>query len=202
MINLLPNDVRQEVLYARRNRLLFRWSAGMVIAIIGIIGIIFAGQLYLSQLSKTYERQVASEQEQIKTQKLDETQAQAEEISTNLKLVVQVLSREVLFSQLLKRVGAVMPPGAALAGLNINKLQGGIDLTAVAIDYQSATQVHVNLQDPSNQIFEKVDLISAECDPTDKTSYPCKINLRAAFTTNNPFLFISSSTPPQTGVSQ
>src|SRR3989304_3430954 len=92
-------------------------------------------------------------------QKLEETQKSVQEISDNLKLVVQVLSREILFSKLIKQIGTAIPPSAVLTDLKIAKTSGGIDLTAVAIDYSTATQVQVNLQDPDNKIFDKADLI-------------------------------------------
>ena len=71
---------------------------------------------------------------------------------------------------------------------------GGIDLNAVTKDYQTATQVQLNLQDPKNKIFDKADILNITCsssNPADP-SYPCTISLKALFAKNNPFLFINS----------
>jgi hypothetical protein len=84
-----------------------------------------------------------------------------------------------------------MPKGASLATLSIEQLTGGIDLQVAASDYQTASQVQVNLQDPNNKLFDKVDIVSISCGGIDKT-YPCTGNYRASYTSSNPFLFLSA----------
>jgi Tfp pilus assembly protein PilN len=126
-------------------------------------------------------------------QKYGETKKQVGDISGSFKLVVQVLSQEVLFSQLLKQIGATIPNNAYLTGLNISQTKGAIDISASATDYKTATQVQVNLADPKNRIFSRADINNITCgvnaqDPR----YPCTISIRALFSPNNPFLFINS----------
>jgi hypothetical protein len=196
MINLLPSAVKQDFVYARRNTKLLRWSLALFTTFVLFAGLVVAGQLYMTQSIHTYEAQVAASQQQLKEQKLDETQAHLQSISDNLKLVLQVLSREILFSKLLKQVGAAMPNGATLSSLTISKTTGGIDLNAVAKDYQTATQVQLNLQDPANKIFEKADIVNITCvsgQSGTNAEYPCTVTIRALFAKNNPFLFTSTS---------
>lgn len=209
MINLLPPEVREDIIYARKNTQLLRWISSFVVVIIAIFIVVFIGLLYIDQASKSYAQQVDQSREQLKIQKLEDTQKKVESVSSSIKLAVQVLSKQVLFSALLKQIGSAIPEGAVLTGLSINKLQGGIDLTAAATDYNTATQVQVNLQDPENKIFEKADIINIQCSGSaaqatnpntgqstgtqlDNT-YPCKISIRALFSTNNPFSFINQS---------
>lgn len=195
MINLLPPQVRQDIMYARRNTKLRNWITATVLGLFGIAIIVVFGEFYLHRSTSTYAHRVADSQQQLKIQKLDETQKRVQDISGSLKLVVQVLGREVLFSELLQQIGAAMPPGSSLSSLNISKIQGGIDLNAVAKDYQIATQVQVNMQDPANQIFQKADILNVSChsgtgvDP----DYPCQVGVRALFNKNNKFLFIHST---------
>ncbi len=208
MINLLPPEAREDVLYARKNIQLLHWIFVLLAVIAAIFVVVLVGQLYIDQSSKAYSVQVEQAREQLKVQKLEETQAKVQGISGSIKLSVQVLSKQVLFSALLKQIGAAMPQGTVLTGLSINALQGGIDLTAAATDYNTATQVQVNLQDPNNKIFEKADIINVQCSTTGATAtnpntgqstatqldvgYPCKISVRALFSSNNPFLFINN----------
>jgi len=200
MINLLPPEVKENVLYARRNTRLRHWLFGLVFSII-IIGVaIGAGHLYLLQSINSYTAQVKKGDEQLKTQKLEETQAEVQELTSSIKLMTQVLSKEILFSKLLTQVGAALPNGSILTDLSINKVQGGLDLRAAATDYQTATQVQLNIQDPKNKIFEKADIINIQCasatgssDAT-KNQYPCTVQLRALFAANNSFSFISKGT--------
>ena len=194
MINLIPTEMKQELMFARRNRQLARWAVILVIALLGVGTVVLGGQVYLQRSINSYTKQLEQDRAFLKDQKLEETQAQLEGISSSVKLVVQVLSREVLFSKLLKQLGTVIPPGTALLELQIDKLQGGVALRAGAINVQAATQLQVNLQDPANQIFEKADIDNITCSPPKPdVKYPCIINVRALFTKNNPFLFINSS---------
>lgn len=196
MINLLPPVVKEQLSYARRNTLIRRWAISVLLGIFGIIIVVFGGHLYIGQSVDAYQKQVQQTKDSLASQNLEETQKRVQNLSSTLRLVIQVLSREVLFSKLLKQVGAVMPPGSALQSLSINKLEGGLDLQAVASDYQTGTQVQVNLQDPANKIFEKADILSINC-ASDKAAdprYPCQVSIRALFSKDNSFTFVQNKT--------
>ncbi len=199
MINLLPGDVKTSYRYARRNVGLRRWVIAFVLAFVGLGLISTYGLLALHQQNSHYNKLIATNQATLLQQDYTKTQAQVKNISSNFKLVVQVLSNEVLFSKLISQITATIPASANLTGLQINKAQGAIDISAIATDYNAATQVQVNLADPANKIFTKADIVSIGCtssstpqsDPT-KAAYPCTVALHALFAANNPFLFINS----------
>ncbi len=198
MINLLPPEVKQSYGYARRNVQLRRWVAICLVALLGLGVITTYGLLRVRQQTTQYSHRVAATQQMFRQENFAATQQQVQDISGSFKLVVKVLGQEVLFSQLLKQIAATIPAKANLTGLNINQTQGGIDITAVATDYNTATQVQVNLADPANKIFSKADIVSVTCNSANNLNpkYPCTVNLRALFAANNPFLFINSKGKP------
>ena len=191
MINLLPPDYKSQITFARMNTTLKNWAIASLIGVLGVVAVIAAGHLFMSQSTKSWQKQVNDTQEQLKTQKLEETQKRVTEISDSVKLAGQVLSKQVLFSKLLTQVGAAMPNGTSLQSLSINAPAGGIDLSAVATSYQSATQVQINLSDPANKIFEKADIVSATCQDNSETKveYPCQVTIRALFAKDNVFQY-------------
>ena len=193
MINLLPPQERQNISFARRNTKLLRWVTALTLAIIGILLIVAFGTFYINQSADTYSDQLQKTQAELDSQKLSDTQKRVQDISSSLKLVVQVLSKEVLFSKLIKQIGTAIPANASLTDLRISKVSGAIDLAAIASDYNTATQVQVNLQDPANKIFNKADILNISCASTSSSDprYPCTVNIRAQFAANNPFLFIN-----------
>lgn len=199
MINLLPPESRKDMLYARKNSQLAKWLVYLIFALIGCVLIAIGGVLYLSQTTKSLEKQTAIARQSLQDQKIDETQKEIEQISNNVKLTTQVLSREILFSKLLTQLGSVLPANTTLQELQIDKLQGGITITALAKDIDSATQVQLNLQDPANKIFEKADIENIVCESEATKKYPCTAQIRALFSQQNPFLFIS---PTGSGGSQ
>lgn len=198
MINLLPPATKRDITYARRNARLLKWMFAIFVSMVGAITIILLGQLYLAQSVKSYQAQIEEGQERLKIQRIDETQTRVSEISANLKLVVDVLKRELLFSKVLRQVGAAVPSGTVLTELTLEKVQGGIDLTFEAKDFQTGSQILVNLQDPNNKVFEKADIEDITCAPNvlEGRVYPCQVNIRALFGDNSPYLFINEGKKP------
>lgn len=194
MINLLPPDLKTSYRYARRNVSLRKWVAVFLIALIGLGALGTYGLLNLRQSEVHYNKDIASSEAYFKKEAFSDTQKSIRDISSSFKLVVQVLGQEVLFSQLLKQVGATIPVKANLTGLTISQTTGAIDISAIAADYTTATQVQVNLADPGNKIFSKADIVSIACNDATALNplYPCTVSIRALFAANNPYLLINS----------
>lgn len=195
MINLLPPDLKSDYRYARRNTSLVHHIALFGLGLVVLALIVVAGILYLQQSSRTYLAQAEGIKQSLSQQKQSEVEKQVQDISSSLKLAVQVLSQQVLFSQLLKQLAIVTPNNTTLSGISITELQGAVDVTARTKDYNAATQLQVNLADPANKIFSKADIVTITCassatDPA-LAKYPCAVTIRAQFATNNPFLFIN-----------
>lgn len=193
MINFLPPELKDSYRYAHRNVSLLRWAIMFGIGFVGLVIISGAGLFYMQSQTAAYTKQINDANTALAKQNVGTVQRQVTDISNNLKLVVQVLSREVLFSKLLTRLGAVIPSNAILTNLSIAQTTGGIDITAKTTNYQAATQLQVNLADPKNKIFSKADIISINCnDPDANAKYPCTVSIRALFSNTNPFLFINA----------
>ncbi|HVC36357.1 MAG TPA: hypothetical protein VNE40_02850 [Candidatus Dormibacteraeota bacterium] len=198
MINLLPPDIKKAYRYAERNVTLTNWLVAAGLGLIGLAVLGTFGLLSIQANVNNYSQQVNAAQLSLQKQHLKETRAQVQDITNSFRLVVKVLSQEVLFSQLLKQMATVMPSGANLINLNLSKIQGGIDITAEATNYNTATQVQVNLADPANKIFTKADIINIVCDQKSARDpkYPCTVNIRALFASNNPYLLINQKAAP------
>lgn len=194
MINLLPYETRVDTMYARRNSLLLKWTVALAMGLVGVGLIIGAGSVYLAQTVNSQEKKLHAAETQLNSQNITETQKTVDQISSNVKLTTQVLSREVLFSKLLRQLGAALPANTSLQELQIDKLQGGLSMVALSRDISSAAQIQINLQDPNNKVFEKDDIESINClAETDKQkgNYPCVVHIKALFLKNNPYLYIS-----------
>jgi Tfp pilus assembly protein PilN len=195
MINLLPPASKQSYRYAKRNVGLLRWVLVGLVSLLILGGIGTYGWLSLHQSITNYQGQIATTQATLTKSKLTQTDAQVQDITNSFRLVVKVLSQEVLFSKLLKQMATVLPSGVNLTNLTIVTVQSGsgLDITADATNYTAASQLQVNLADPKNQIFASADIVSITCsskgavDPT----HPCTVVLRTQFAQNNPFLFIN-----------
>ena len=181
MINLLPNDYKLHLRYGRLNVRLGQWLLFSVIIIAGLVLILGLGWLYMDQQTKDLDRSIAATQAQLKNQNLEQVRDQADEISQNIKVINQVLSREIRFSSLIQEIGKVMPSGTVLSSLTLsNRVAGAVDLNTNTKNAVAAAQIAVNLSDPKNNLFAKVDIVNVNCSSEDKP-YPCTATLRALF---------------------
>lgn len=194
MINLVPTDFKKDISYARKNTKLRRWILAAIVALLGV-GIIIAGGLFYIQKSiGSNTVKLEESKKALQFQKVDETQKQIGEISANTKLATKVLSREILFSKLLKQLGSALPASTVLKSLQIDKTQGGVQLDAAASDFNAGTQLQLNLQDPKNGVFEKADINNIDCGtPDENTGLPCTVSVRALFSKNNSYVYIAPS---------
>jgi Tfp pilus assembly protein PilN len=197
MINLLPPNYSQQIKYGRVNAVLVRWLVVTLLAIGGLLIIIFSGWLYINSQSKNLQRNIDDSKKQLQAQHLEQVQKQAAEITGDIKVINQVLSREIRFSDLMQEVGKTLPPGTVLGALTLNKVTGALDLSANAKDYSSAAQIAVNLNDPKNGLFDKVDIININCG-TDTIAYKCNATFKALFnkSAQNRFLSVPKADKP------
>ncbi|MEK9196495.1 MAG: hypothetical protein AAB914_03955 [Patescibacteria group bacterium] len=198
MINLLPTEYRDNIFYARKNTVLLRWVIVLIISSLGVALIVISGLLYTRYLTNAQTKENTVKLASLKAQNIDGINKELSAVSDNIKLTLQVLSKEILFSKLIKQIGSVMPAGAALDGLNIENIEGGIVLKASALDVQSATQLQLNLEDKNNGIFEKADIDTIGCKDAVDDQYPCTVTIKATFKKqNNPYLFIDPKYAPK-----
>ena len=191
MINLLPSEYGSSLRYSHLNAILRRWLAAATVACGGLVLILAVGWVYITQQNKNLAKNIDSVNQQLRAQDLAGTQKKAQAITNNIKIINQVLSREIRFSGLITQIGSVMPPGAVLSGLTLAKVDGGLDLSASARDYTSATQIAVNLSDPKNKIFDKVDIVNVNCSATSGSAYPCSASFRALFSKSTQSQFLN-----------
>ena len=181
MINLLPTDYKLGLHYGRLNLRLARWLVFGIAIIGGLLLILGSGWLYMEQQTKDLNRSISTTQNQLKAQDLEQVRGQADEISKNIRVINQVLGREIRFSSLLQEIGQAMPPGTVLNSLTLSdKVSNAIDLNASTKNSTASAQITVNLSDPKNNLFTKVDLVSVTCSSEEK-NYPCAVKLRALF---------------------
>lgn len=190
MINLLPQEYSSALRSDRSTAILYRWIVGAVAAIAGLILIVGVGWLYINQQTNNLGSNIASQNQQLQNQKLTEVQKNSDKLSSNIKIINQVLGKEIRFSDLIQAIGQVVPNGTVLSSLTLNKVSGAIDLSAGAKDYSSAAQIAANLSDPKNNIFSKVDIINVNCLNT-ATEYPCSATYRALFNSSVPSRFLN-----------
>lgn len=138
-------------------------------------------------------RAVAVETEQrIANQNLESTQKEIETLSNNMKTVLQILNKQLLFSKVLTKIGSVLPVDSALTGVNLSATDSAIELEIVSSNRTAASQAFVNISDPKNGLFEKADLLSVECPKTPSRADPCTTAIKVVIKTDSSFYYLNS----------
>ena len=192
MINLLPLSTKQEIYYARKNLLLFRWVAANILAIILLSALLFIGGIYIERSQEDLRNSNNNIQTSIKTAKLDTVKQDAENLSSGIKLISQILSQELRFSILLQKIGSLMPENTVLGTISLtSNVATPVDITAYAVDYRSATQVQINFQDKSKALFESVDANNIIC-ADNQDLYKCAISIKAKFSSDAAITYLNT----------
>ncbi len=193
MINLLPPDIKKDYIYARKNNIIRKWIFISLIGFAGLIIITTYGIILFKTSSNNDQQQIVSLQNKLNKENINKTNSQIKNFTNTFSLVTKVLGQEILFSKLITAIGSAMPSGTALTGLSINNTSTGINLTANATSYTTATQIQVNLSDPTKNLFKNIDIISINNNGTSSVNnkYPFTVSLRALFNNNNQFLLIN-----------
>jgi len=210
-LNLMPPESKTDIMYARRNKKMLKYCF-MVLAVIAAMGVVVVfGSFYIDRSKTSLQSSIDNTNSIIVSEKLASTQKDVSSLSDGLKLIVQILQKEIRFSKLLQQIGSVIPSRTLLTSIVLSdQINNALDLQARAIDYNTATQLQINLSDPNNKLFDKVDVVSISCTPPTVSSgtltpdsllslnYPCTATLRALFKKDASFLFINGPSAAKT----
>jgi Tfp pilus assembly protein PilN len=193
LINLLPPAYSEKIHSGRFNEQIRKWILGFSVACGGLLVIILTGYLLINQQIRVLQTSIQSQNDSLNSSNLTQIKSDATKISGNLKVINQVLGQEVHFSKLIQEIGKVMPAGSVLESLTLsNKVSGALDLSAQASTYKAAAQIAVNLSDPANNIFTKVDIVQIGCSPN-PLPYPCTGSYKALFDSKAQSRFLNAT---------
>lgn len=187
MINLLPDQIKKERMYGRRNRTLLTYNIALI-STAGVIAAIMVGSL---QFVGADEAQLREEIESanVKVQALESNVKEIEKVAQRLETAKKLSDLSVQFSDLIPQIGAVLPEGVVLNALS---LTGGVtDPLLLDVDIATADLAPVlsrNLVE--SELFEAADIATlapkGSGDTTEEAApteiYKFSASLNASFT--------------------
>jgi Tfp pilus assembly protein PilN len=133
MINLLPTDLKEQIHYAKLNRLAIRYLK-LVVVVIVILGAIFVSAIFYLNLQAS---QVAKDVS-AKTVQIAATagfQKQAKDASIRLAAIKSIQTSQTRFSTLLDDLAKVLPTGVSMNAIILT----GSDATPVKLNVTGNT---------------------------------------------------------------
>ena len=165
MINLLPTKVKNDIKFARLNVTIVEYSVLALAMALGLVGILFFGHTLASREEVLLTNLVNDKRANLAD--YDQDLEKAKTLDKRIDTIEALLEREIAFSRLLPSIGALVPPGTNINGLELDTEDGN----NLKINGQSSTQngasvFRENLVN-SGDIFTRADIVSINLVPSD-----------------------------------
>lgn len=117
MINLLPPALKDQVRYAKLNRLMLRYLRSLILIMLIIAGIFIGTIFYLNLQATAAQQDVTEKQTEIAA--TAKFQASARDISDRLAAIKFVQASQTRFSTLLDDLAKVLPKGVSIDSITL-----------------------------------------------------------------------------------
>lgn len=170
MINLLPPNRRLDMKIARNNTVLRRYIELILLSMIIIIAAIAASYYFLDSRRTDVKNTVEADKKTIA--ELKKTQEEAQGLSTTINTVAKLLSQNIKFSDVLTKIGNVMPDGASLTNVQFEagELNAPLIVTVDMVNEERGAVLRNNLA--NSEIFEDARIRSILAIETKQPNYP------------------------------
>jgi hypothetical protein len=180
MINLLPPQYKESIRFGRLNTrtlhyLILTLTTGIGLAAILLFGFILASREERLLIGLADDKQASLNQYSAEL-------SQAKTLAGRIDTIAALLDRETAFSKLLPGIGAVVPPGTTISGLELDTA----DANALSINGESANQngpsiFRENLA-KTTELFARADIVSITLveNETGPDTYAFQINVQFA----------------------
>ena len=166
MINFLPPEIKSDIKYRRKNKKLINWLLVLITFIFIIIITIGFGIFIINQKASNLDRLVTVSEQRITDQDLESYQKKAEGFSNNLETAIKLLKDQLLFSKIIRTIGATLPPNTKLEKLEYTTANEILTLNIKSPDQNTISVAYKNIQESGskeNSLFSKADLVKVTC---------------------------------------
>lgn len=183
MINLLPPAVQAARRYGRRTVILLHYTVAIVLIGVFSIGVFLFNMHFVNEDEARLKSEMSAQAERAK--KLEEGQKNVDKIAAQLKTIDKLYTGEVKFSELIPKIGALLPSGVVLNSLSL--AGGKASPLQLDVDLESQNLAAVFQQNLVNsELFSQADIsaIVSKGESTAKStqkSYPFGATLTATF---------------------
>jgi len=179
MINLLANDRKGEIVAARTNIVIVRYTGILLLAIGFIVGALALSHSLLSTTMANADSLIAAND--VKAGVYSETKQEVDVLSAQLNDAKTILNEEIRYSTVLVKIGQLMPRGTVLDSLDLSAASfSGAPITIKAFARSATEASTLQNQFQSSPLFSQVALQSTETSGG-LDGYPVAVTMTVAF---------------------
>lgn len=181
MINLIPPQTRTSRMYGRRNVSLTMYSIALLATAVLTAGIIIASLQFINAEEPDLRKSLLERQTQITL--LEKDVQTIENVADRLETAKIIEDQSVNFSELIPKIGAVLPEGVVLNALTLTG--GKTDPLQLDVDLRDASLAPTMIRNlVESDLFEAADISSLSPRGTseDSSGYQYTASISASFT--------------------
>lgn len=179
MINLLPNNIREEHTYGRKNKTLVALIVLVSGTAVAVAAIMLFNLRYIDEEAVSVQNSIDENQATI--QQLESETKDLGIISSRLDSANDLYEQSIKFSEIIPEIGSVLPGGSIIDGLSLTG--GSTDPLQLNVSLATADLVAVlqkNLVE--SELFEAADVISITPASSEDSIYQYKASVAVSFT--------------------
>lgn len=141
MISILPTNVKEQMLYSRRNVMLRRYLLMLMAVALALSLLIIGAQWYANKQSNQLQQNLTDKQAQRKA--FAATEIKVKSLQASLSLIEKLFSQKTQFSALLEDLAKVLPAGTYLNNISLTgDEKNPVDVSIAASSLTRAGLVH------------------------------------------------------------
>ena len=155
MINLIPDEHREQIRYGRKNAQVLVWLSTVVFGVAILLAVALVGRLTIQTAKNQTISQRAAVETQISDAKLDSVEKDYTTFVNGVGSVKKVYQQQILYSRLIRKMATLLPPGARLTTIALSDKDRAINLNFDNDVDALGPTIQINLQNQGAQIAER-----------------------------------------------
>lgn len=161
MINLLPDAVKEDMYYGRKNRQIINWIITAVFGVIILFIIAAVGRLTIQTARDQALVQKENMVEQLKVADFDTVSEEYGDYVDGLGSVKKLYGQQILYTRLIRKLGTLLPAGARLTNISLSDKDRAVGLNFDNDADGLGPVILLNLTDQSKQVSDKTRVLFA-----------------------------------------
>lgn len=155
MINLIPDEHREQIHYGRKNAQVLVWLSTVAFGIVVLVVVALVGRITIQTAKNQTLDQKTAVETQISDAKLDSVEKEYTTFVNGVASVKKVYQQQILYSRLIRKMATLLPPGARLTTISLSDKDRAINLNFNNDIDNLGPTIQVNLQNQGAQIAER-----------------------------------------------
>lgn len=156
MINLMPPQIKEDLLYARRNVLLVQYCILAGVVSVALVAIMSFGLTLMNSDEGAIKDAISEREATLATLKTNEDQARV--LAGQITTISALLNKELDYSDIIVQIGGLIPEGATLQNLNLLQTVKTEPLTLTVIVDEQAKGAVLQQNFESSPLFSGADI--------------------------------------------